>query len=214
MTAPAAAQTIPEYGHVFSGPGGAFAWLEGPIAAFLADSPGPLRILDVGCGNGYWAARLAGSKHRIVGIDASSDRIAHARREVAGARFERIEIGPDLLRELGEDPFDLVISTEVVEHLFLPRVWAQACFAALRPGGRLVCSTPYHGYLKNLLIAASGHWDRHHHTLRSVGHIKFFSRASLTRLLADAGFANIRFRGAGRLPWLWKSMVMGAERPA
>lgn len=214
MTAPAAAQTIPEYGHVFSGPGGAFAWLEEPVAAFLAECSGPLRILDVGCGNGYWASRLEGSQHRVVGIDASGDRIENARREVPGARFEQMEIGPGLLDALGEEPFDLVVSTEVVEHLFLPRVWAEACFAALRPGGRLVCSTPYHGYLKNLMIAASGHWDRHHHTLRAVGHIKFFSRATLTKLLADAGFSQIRFRGGGRLPYLWKSMVLAGERPA
>lgn len=214
MTAPAAAQTIPEYGHVFSGPGGAFAWLERPVAAFIAEAQQPLRILDVGCGNGYWAARLSGSQHRIVGIDASAERIENARREVANARFERLEIGPDLLAALDEEPFDLVISTEVVEHLFQPRVWAAACFAALRPGGRLVCSTPYHGYLKNLVIAASGHWDRHHHSLRAVGHIKFFSRRTGTRLLADAGFEQIRFRGAGRVPYLWKSMVLAARRPA
>jgi 2-polyprenyl-6-hydroxyphenyl methylase/3-demethylubiquinone-9 3-methyltransferase len=213
MSAPAATQTIPEYGHVFSGPGGAFSWLEAPIASLLGEIREPLRILDVGCGNGYWASRLAGSGHHIVGIDASGDRISNARREVRGARFERLEIGRDLLGSLGEAPFDLVISTEVVEHLFQPRVWAEACYTALRPGGRFICSTPYHGYLKNLAIAASGHWDRHHHTLRAVGHIKFFSRATLTRLLSDAGFHALRFRGAGRIPWLWKSMVMGARRP-
>lgn len=67
--------------------------------------------------------------------------------------------------------------------------------------------------MKNLLIAASGRWDRHHHTLRSVGHIKFFSEATLRKLLADTGFEAIRFRGAGGLPLLWKSMVMGARRP-
>ena len=38
-----------------------------------------------------------------------------------------------------EEPFDIVISTEVVEHLYSPREWARACFAALRPGGRFVC---------------------------------------------------------------------------
>lgn len=205
---------IPEYGRVFTGPSGPFGYLEDAVASFLPRSGEPLRILDVGCGNGHWARRLAGSGHRVVGIDASAQRIAQARSDVPDARFEQLDIGEGLLAGLGEQPFDLVISTEVVEHLFSPRTWAAACFAALRPGGRLVCSTPYHGWLKNVGIAVSGRWDRHHHTLRAVGHIKFFSRATLGRLLEDAGFTQLAFRGAGGLPGLWKSMVVGAVRPA
>ena len=166
----------------------------------------------MGCGNGYWPLRLAGSGHRVVGIDASAKRIANARNEVPGARFEQLDISEDLLSPLGEEPFDLVISTEVVEHLFLPDVWAKACMAALRPGGRLISSTPYHGYLKNLAIALTNSWDRHHHTLRRVGHIKFFSEATLRQLLMQAGFENVRFKGAGRVPYLWKSIVMAADR--
>ena len=33
------------------------------------------------------------------------------------------------------------ISTEVVEHLYAPREWAKGCFRALKPGGRLICTT-------------------------------------------------------------------------
>jgi 2-polyprenyl-6-hydroxyphenyl methylase/3-demethylubiquinone-9 3-methyltransferase len=208
-----AGSSIPDYGHVFSGPGGAFGYLEDSVAAFLPKPSRPLRILDVGCGNGYWALRLASSGHRVVGIDASAQRIERAREEVPSARFEQLDISESLLSDLHEEPFDLVVSTEVVEHLFLPREWAAACLAALRPGGRLICSTPYHGYLKNLGIALTGRWDRHHHTLRSVGHIKFFSEAKLRQLLVETGFENVSFRGAGRLPYLWKSMVMAGDRP-
>lgn len=205
---------IPEYGHVFAGPDAAFPYLQEPVQSLLPHSDGPLRILDVGCGNGHWAVVLTAAGHRVVGIDASARRIEMARHKTPDARFERLDISERLLSDLGEEPFDAVISTEVVEHLFSPRTWAEACFAALRPGGRFVCSTPYHGWLKNVLIAASGRWDRHHHTLRAVGHIKFFSEATLRRLLANAGFCDISFRGAGGLPGLWKSMVMAADRPS
>jgi 2-polyprenyl-6-hydroxyphenyl methylase/3-demethylubiquinone-9 3-methyltransferase len=211
--APAAGSNLPEYGHVFSGPGGAFGYLEDSVAAFLPRADHGLRILDVGCGNGYWALRLAGSGHRVVGIDASAQRIENARREIPGARFERLEIGETLLQDLGEEPFDVVISTEVVEHLFQPAEWATTCFAALRPGGRLICLTPYHGYLKNLAIALTNTWDRHHHTLRRLGHIKFFSESTLRKLLEQIGFTDVRFRGAGRIPYLWKTMVMAGDRP-
>ena len=128
-------------------------------------------------------------------------------------RFEVMEVHEQLLEALEEEPFDLVLSFEVVEHVYLPRRWAIGCCQALRPQGRLICSTPYHGFLKNLALSLVNKWDDHHDPLWDGGHIKFFSRDSLARLLREAGFVNISFRGAGRLPYLWKSMVLAADRP-
>src|SRR5436189_41464 len=111
-------------------------------------------------------------------------------------------------------PFDIVVSTEVVEHLYAPRVWARACFQALKQGGRFICTTPYHGYWKNLAISLLGHWDKHLNPLWDGGHIKLWSEATLHRLLEEAGFVNFQARGAGRIPVLWMTMVARADRPA
>lgn len=203
-----------EYGRVFTGPGGSFSFLWQVVVGFLPKSDQALRVLDVGCGNGHWAGELASLGHDVMGVDGSAARIENATRSVPQARFRCAEIGPTLLADLREDPFDVVVSTEVVEHLYDPAAWAEACFHALRPGGRLICSTPYHGYLKNLAIAVTNGWDHHHHTLRSGGHIKFFSERTLRALLVKAGFETPTFRGAGRLPYLWQSMVMAADTPS
>ncbi|MEX2217392.1 MAG: class I SAM-dependent methyltransferase [Phycisphaerales bacterium] len=177
--------------------------------------PGPgKRVLDVGCGNGYNVGQyLAWGCSAGVGVDVSDVGIGIARRTYPAARFEVLEIAPDVPARLGESPFDIVSSTEVVEHLYDPHAWARCCFNALAPGGRLVCSTPYHGYVKNLAISLAGGWDRHWEALREGQHIKFFSRSTLRRLLADVGFVNMVFAGAGRVPLLWKSMLVRAERP-
>jgi len=73
--------------------------------------------------------------------------------------------------------------------------------------------TPYHGYLKNLVISLVGGWDRHFQVERDGGHIKFFSKRTLRRMAEAVGFRNLRFQGAGRLPWLWKSMILVAQKP-
>lgn len=86
-------------------------------------------------------------------------------------------------------------------------------YEALKPRGRFVCSTPYHGYLKNLAIALAGRWDKHADPLWDGGHIKLWSRRTLTRLLQEAGLTRIRFRGVGRAPGLWMTMVMSGEKP-
>ncbi|MFX7844634.1 methyltransferase domain-containing protein, partial [Acinetobacter baumannii] len=94
---------------------------------------------------------------------------------------------------------------EVVEHLYDPRELARYAFAALRPGGVLLMSTPYHGYVKNLMLSVFNRWDRHLDPHWHGGHIKFWSRATLARLLREAGFSVEAFAGVGRVPYLWKS---------
>src|SRR5207244_287039 len=84
------------------------------------------------------------------------------------------------LERLGEEPFDSVVSAEVIEHLYTPRDFARGCFAALKPGGKFLCTTPYHGYLKNILICVLNQFDNHFNPLRDGGHIKFWSLKTLT----------------------------------
>jgi 2-polyprenyl-3-methyl-5-hydroxy-6-metoxy-1,4-benzoquinol methylase len=184
-----------------------------PVMKLAGDLPPSARVLDVGCGNGYWAGLFQRRGCAVVGIDPSPTGIAIARATYPAGRFEQAGIASDTLTVLEESPFDLVVSTEVIEHLYDPPSFAAGCFAALRPGGRIVVSTPFHGRLKDLALAVTGKLDGHHDALRVGGHIKFFSRATLERLLLEAGFCNVRFVGAGRVPHLWKSMVLAADRP-
>jgi 2-polyprenyl-6-hydroxyphenyl methylase/3-demethylubiquinone-9 3-methyltransferase len=71
---------------------------------------------------------------------------------------------------------------------------------------------PYHGYLTNLVIAASGRSDAHFNPFWDDGHIKFFSVTSLERILRESGFIEIAIGGIGTVPFLWKSMVAVARK--
>jgi 2-polyprenyl-3-methyl-5-hydroxy-6-metoxy-1,4-benzoquinol methylase len=172
-----------------------------------------VRVLDVGCGNGFTAGQFLARGCRVVGVDLSRQGIDLARQTYPQGRFEVLPADGHLLANLREAPFDLVISTEVVEHLYSPRAYVSGCYQALRPGGRFICTTPYHGYLKNLLLAISGKWDAHANPLWDGGHIKLWSRRTLSLLLAETGFQHLHFRGAGRLPFLWMTMVMAGDKP-
>jgi 2-polyprenyl-3-methyl-5-hydroxy-6-metoxy-1,4-benzoquinol methylase len=170
------------------------------------------RILDLGCGNGYQTQRIAGLGHEVVGAEASDEGVSVARAAYPGIRFEHVSVyDEDLPAKLG-DPFDAVIALEVVEHLFYPKRLFEQAHRLLRPGGQLVISTPYHGYLKNLAISVAGGWDAHFGVAWDGGHIKFFSKRTLAAMAVAAGFRDIAFRGAGRAPLLWKSMVLTATR--
>jgi 2-polyprenyl-6-hydroxyphenyl methylase/3-demethylubiquinone-9 3-methyltransferase len=183
------------------------------VLELAADSGPGARVLDIGCGNGRLAGALIENGYRVVGVDLSEQGIRIARARYPGARFEVMPADEEVRARLGERPFDLVVSTELIEHLYAPQPFLRGCFDAVRPGGRLIVSTPYHGYWKNLLIAAAGKFDDHVHPRTAGGHIKFWSRRTLFEALRDEGFVELDFHGVGRAPFLWRSMVVAARRP-
>jgi len=170
------------------------------------------RVLDVGCGNGSLTREFGELGHRVTGVDLSRGGVEMARSNWPQGRFEVLGADQELLLNLGERPFDLVYSVEVIEHLYDPRGFLEGCFAALKPGGLFLCSTPYHGYFKNLALSLGNGWDRHANPLHEGGHIRFYSKKTLTRAVLDAGFVSPRIIGSGRYPPLWKSMILTATR--
>ena len=171
---------------------------------------GGLTVLDVGCGNGYIASQLAVMGYDVIGIDASEDGIAIARKAHPEVRFEVYSAYDDLTDVVVD--VDVVVSSEVIEHLYRPKLFLENAFKVLCPGGHIILTTPYHGYLKNLALSLFNHWDKHHTVEREGGHIKFFSERTLTRMLKVCGFDSVIFHNAGRVRWLWKSMVCRARK--
>lgn len=199
-----------DYGWSTDRPEPGHAWFDRPVLELCARVK-PATVLDLGCGNGALARRLVEAGYDVTGCDPDESGIRIARRAVPEARFHVCGVYDDFGR-LGDGPFDLVVSSEVIEHLFLPRYLPRFAHSALRPGGWLIVTTPYYGYLRNLMIAIGGRWDAHHGVFWDCGHIKFWSRKTLTRLLREEGFAVRAFRGAGRLPWLWNTMILLAQK--
>lgn len=168
-------------------------------------------ICDLGCGNGHIAGRLAALGYDVTGLDASASGIRIARHAYPTARFVESSLDSELTH-LGE--FDLVISSDVIEHLYRPSDLVEAARALLKPDGHLLIGTPYHGYLKNLVLAATGRMDAHFSALHDGGHIKFFSVNSLSRLLTSHSFSDLSFTFYGRATWLWKNMICHARKVA
>lgn len=167
-------------------------------------------ILDIGCGNGSLAMRLIGLGFNVYGTDASEQGIKLAKEKYPDRFFLQDINSKSLPQELGQIKFDTIISTEVIEHLYSPKTFIEFCkrILAENGGGTLILTTPYHGYLKNLVMALLNKMDSHFTVLWEGGHIKFFSKKTLTQLLLKNGFENIVFIGCGRFPFLWKSMLL------
>lgn len=206
---------IPEYRYVQAGEVSSNSYILPVLRDCLRECAEP--ILDLGCGNGWIARQLIDAGLNVCGVDASESGVKIANSGAPGRFFQLDFQSGQLPPELASMKFNTVISTEVVEHLYDPRGFVDFAKRILGKdggvGGKLILTTPYHGYLKNLMLALTGHMDVHFTALWDGGHIKFFSRSTLEALLVERGFLVERFEGAGRLPYLWKSMVIVARLP-
>ncbi|HEU5158829.1 MAG TPA: methyltransferase domain-containing protein [Streptosporangiaceae bacterium] len=170
----------------------------------LAGADGSLSIVDVGCGDGMGteltAARAAG--HHVVGVDWA-----------AGPLKQAAERGLTLVRGSLDDglPFasgsvDVVILSEVVEHLVDTDGGLAELYRVLRPGGHLLLSTPnLAAWFNRGLVLAGVQPIFSEVSLRRIygrpgsvvaGHLRLFTKRALTGFLADLGFSGIRVSGA------------------
>lgn len=168
------------------------------------------RAFDLGCGNGSIANAVSQLGWDVTGIDASDEGIANAKIAHPHLKLSQGSAYDDLAAAHGQ--FPVVYSFEVVEHVYAPRDYARTLYNLIEPGGTAIISTPYHGYWKNLVMAATGKMDAHFTALWDHGHIKFWSYKTLTVLLEEAGFTDIKFSRVGRIAPLAKSMVATARK--
>ncbi|RYU91605.1 class I SAM-dependent methyltransferase [Mucilaginibacter terrigena] len=168
-------------------------------------------ILDLGCGNGYLVNHLITLGYNAYGTDASEKGIGIAKQKNANRFFVQDLSTGKLPVELQGLNFDTIISTEVIEHLYDPEAFITFCKESLPGKGEIILSTPYHGYLKNLVLSIFNKWDTHLSPIWLGGHIKMWSAATLSSLLTSKGFKVICFKGCGRVPYLWKSMIIKAQ---
>ncbi len=199
-----------DYGFTNDEPSHTFFYLQDVLFAMLNNDKGRC-ILDLGCGNGHLVNYLLKQGYNAYGTDASENGIAIAKQEHPDRFFVQDLSTDELPEQLQKIKFDTVISTEVIEHLYNPEGFIDFCKKALQQNGELIISTPYHGYLKNLMLSIFNKWDSHLGPTWHGGHIKFWSRKTLSKLLIDKGFSIVDFKGCGRMPYFWKSMVIKAK---
>jgi SAM-dependent methyltransferase len=175
------------------------------LAGIASVADKPLVVLDVGCGDGA-ATAVAGEtvpKAGFLGIDWSTLALGQARRRGISVIRGSVD-GPGL--PVGSSSVDVVVMSELIEHLVDPDSALAEARRALVPGGTLLLSTPNLAawFNRGLLlfgvqplfseVSLKGIYGRPGSQV--VGHLRLFTRRSLAELLEASGFSDVSISGA------------------
>lgn len=142
-----------------------------------------------------------------IGLDISETALKSAAAILPECKFYKIEDGGN--SPLENNSIDFVFSSEVIEHIYDTKNAFSEIARILKPGGQLLLTTPYHGLIKNLLIALFA-FDKHFNP--SGPHIRFFSKKSLSSLLQKYGFKVLKYGYYGRFYPASHSIYVLAEK--
>jgi len=143
------------------------------------------KILDIGCGDGSLGAVLKDKGAIVHGCDISSHAIKQAAEKLDRALVLNIE-HEDLV-SVGED-YDIVIATEIIEHLFDSDRFLGNIKSVLSDSGVVIITTPNFLMWTNRIKMLFGLFEYTKTGFLDEGHIRFFTYKTLKQALKKAGF--------------------------
>jgi methionine biosynthesis protein MetW len=159
------------------------------IPNILRSLPRELSVLDVGCGSGVHGAEMARAHgHRVVGVDLSEQSIAKARTRLEEAYVADVT-RPELYPFAGQRKFDVIVFSDILEHLYDPAQVLTSHYQLLAPGGHVLISLPNIAIWNVRLSIMTGRFEYQDTGTLDRTHIRFFTRASFRRFTREAGLA-------------------------
>ena len=164
------------------------------IYSFIVKESGSQKkICDLGCGDGSLGELLVKNNNSVYGVELVKSQMDIAKEkgvDVCAADLNKERLVFD------DNIFDVVIATEVIEHLLNPDNLLQEAYRILKDDGIFIITTPNLASLgrriflllgKNPVIEVSPKEEN------AVGHLRYFVKASLLQLLKKHGLSPVKF---------------------
>lgn len=176
----------------------------------VPSAQGGARALDIGCGDGYWSERLKEKGYSVTSIDIPNDHYPNVDADAPYDHMTVMNANQKLL--LPDASFDLVWSTEVIEHLAGYRTTLAEIERLLKPGGRAVLTTPNSYFWLHYVFKLFGMQNK---DWQNAGHVNFFSLKDAKKFFPDAivygyfsYFPLLKYRISRGIPLLSPSLII------
>lgn len=149
--------------------------------------PAGSRVLDLGCGPGELASYLAARGDRVWGVDINPAAVAQAAASCVATAVADLEEAEVAALFPGQR-FDIVVVTDVLEHVREPWSLLQAAREVLDTGGRVVASIPNFAHAAVRLAVVSGAMPYRGLGILDDTHVRFFTVDGIRSLFEESGF--------------------------
>jgi len=183
--------------------------------SMLSIKPG-YRILDVGCGTGRHACAAYRYKNvTVIGTDINHKNVLEAKNRLAYEKKtgESRGVHGTFVTDItflpfGNNFFDLVICSEVLEHIHDQKAAVDEIIRVLKPGRNLVISVPRY-YPERICWALSNEYHN-----KNQGHIRIYKKKELIALIENGGVENwaVHFAHSLHTPYWWMKCFVGPSR--
>ena len=176
----------------------------------FAPSDDGLDILDVGCAQATLALQLAEAGHRVWAVDLRQEFL-----DYAASRYEHgeIEFVQGNVLELSiAQRFNLIFANQIVEHLVYPLEMLEVLKNLLKPGGRLIVTTPNWHYLMNNFpsfteLGDPQAWESRQFSADGDGHFFAYQEVELRQMFSRAGLEDVAIQFF-ESPWICGHMKL------
>lgn len=168
-----------------------------------------ITILDFGCGSGILFEKLKklNPHSRLIGIDVSKEAIKLAREKFPNDNFYIIQDGQTF--PISDKSIDFILATDVIEHVYETNKTLAEFYRILKPDGKLLLTTPYHGLIKNLIIVLF-YFEKIFDPVEA--HIRFYTKKSLFSVLKKYKFEIQKYNYFGRFYPLSRAILVLANK--
>jgi methionine biosynthesis protein MetW len=179
------------------------------ICGILKTLPRGLDVLDVGCGSGVHGAELNRAHgHLVTGVDCAEESIAKARSRLTEACVGDVT-KPELYPFAKAKRFDVIVFSDILEHLYDPEAVLRAHLFLLKPEGHVLISIPNVAIWNVRASLLAGSFQYQDTGTLDRTHIRFFTRKSIRELIEAAG---IRIDRARITPGILRPLVPLVKR--
>jgi len=145
------------------------------------------KVLDVGCGRGYFTKHFVVNGNKVLGIDYSKNAIEFAQNNFGNESllFEVLDV-VDLIEK--KDEFDVVIANNLIEHIENPNAFLRECHRILKPDGFLIISTPNLYSFRNIISIIFKKSVKYRHS----NHVCEYSRSQIKKFFQKNDFKLVK----------------------
>ena len=160
-------------------------------------------LLDIGCGDGELARRVANRYTRVVATDVAPAAVAGAEHALEGFTFrDRIRflvLDANQKLPFGDGEFDALVALSTLQYVFDPEAFLVEAFRVIRPGGHLLIEVPNMAFLPQRVRLFLGRPLRTSYWRHGIdgGNLHYFTVTLLRRLLRSARFEIETITGSG-----------------